>query len=65
MNNNCYKIGIIGNGFVGNATLILQCEDIDILCYDINPDLCIPRGTIINDLLTYLVNKKMIKISTI
>ena len=51
MNNNCYKIGIIGNGFVGNAMLTLQCEDIDILCYDINPKLCIPEGAIMNDLL--------------
>jgi UDPglucose 6-dehydrogenase len=46
-----HKIGIIGNGFVGKATLTLQCDDIDVLCYDINPDLCIPKGTTMHDLL--------------
>ena len=44
------KIGIIGNGFVGNATLQLECKDIDILVYDINPTLCIPQGTKLKDL---------------
>jgi len=44
------KIGIIGNGFVGKATFQLKCDDIDILVYDINPKLCIPSGTILNDL---------------
>lgn len=47
-----YKIGIIGNGFVGKATRTLQCRDIDVLCYDINPDLCSPLGTTMFDLLT-------------
>ena len=46
-----YMIGIIGNGFVGKATCALQCDDIDVLCYDINPDLCIPKGTTMHDLL--------------
>jgi UDPglucose 6-dehydrogenase len=46
-----YKIGIIGNGFVGKATRALQCDDIDVLCYDINPELCIPKGTNMHDLL--------------
>ena len=46
-----YKIGIIGNGFVGKATRALQCDDIDVLCYDLNPDLCIPKGTTIHALL--------------
>ena len=49
--NNMHKIGIIGNGFVGKATLTLQCDDIDVLCYDINPDLCVPKGTTLHDLL--------------
>jgi len=31
------KIGIIGNGFVGKATTILECIDIEIVIYDINP----------------------------
>ena len=33
------KIGIIGNGFVGKATRVLECNDIDIYSYDINPDI--------------------------
>ena len=33
------KIGIIGNGFVGKATKQLKCKDINIISYDINPDL--------------------------
>ena len=44
-------IGIIGNGFVGNATCQLKCKDINIIVYDINPDLCNPRGTTLNTLL--------------
>lgn len=47
-----HKIGIIGNGFVGRATMMLQCDDIDVVCYDVNPELCIPKGTSIDDLLT-------------
>ena len=46
-----HKIGIIGNGFVGKATLTLQCDDIEVLCYDINPDLCVPKGTTLHDLM--------------
>ena len=45
------KIGIIGNGFVGRATLELSCKDIDILVYDINPELCIPANTKFSDLM--------------
>lgn len=45
------KIGIIGNGFVGSATYQLKCKDIDILAYDLNPKLCIPLETKLNDLL--------------
>jgi UDPglucose 6-dehydrogenase len=50
MNMKC-KIGIVGNGFVGKATLTLQCDDIGVLCYDINPELCIPKGTTLHELL--------------
>jgi UDPglucose 6-dehydrogenase len=45
------NIGIIGNGFVGKATNELKCKDINILTYDINPDLCFPKNLKINDLL--------------
>lgn len=37
-------IGIIGNGFVGKATQLLKCENINIWVYDIVPELCIPNG---------------------
>jgi len=38
------KIGIIGNGFVGQATNILKCDDISVLMYDIIPEKCVPEG---------------------
>ena len=38
------KIGIIGNGFVGKATCTLSCDQVELICYDINPDLCSPKG---------------------
>lgn len=34
---------IIGGGFVGQATYLLNNPDINIFIYDINKDLCIPR----------------------
>lgn len=37
-------IGVIGNGFVGKATGQLQCSDIQVLAYDINPKECQPKG---------------------
>ena len=44
------KIGVIGNGFVGKATKLLECDDINIISYDKNPALCQPLGITINDL---------------
>ena len=44
------KIGIIGNGFVGKATRELECEEIEMLSYDINPNLCQPKGTTLEHL---------------
>ena len=44
------KIGIIGNGFVGKATRVLKSEGIEIMCYDIDPSLCVPEGTTLEDL---------------
>jgi len=38
------KIGIIGNGFVGKATSEFSCKDIDLIIFDINPDLCEPKN---------------------
>ena len=43
-------IGIIGNGFVGKATFQLKCDDISILAYDINPDMCNPIGLKLEDM---------------
>ena len=43
-------IGIIGNGFVGKATFQLACKDINILAYDINPELCIPKNLKIEEM---------------
>lgn len=37
------KILIIGNGFVGKATALLNNKDIELYIYDINPDLCYPK----------------------
>ncbi len=44
------KIGIIGNGFVGKATGLLECNDISIIIYDINPILCKPLNTTLEDI---------------
>lgn len=44
------KIGIIGLGFVGKATYLLNCKDLEIIAYDINPELCNPIGTKMEDL---------------
>ena len=44
------KIGIIGFGFVGKATYLLNCNDIEILVFDINPKLCIPENLKIEEL---------------
>ena len=43
------KILIIGFGFVGKATYLLNNEDITIFVYDINPTLCIPPNIILDD----------------
>ena len=44
------KIGIIGNGFVGKATNILANQEVELIVYDINPDLCNPIGTTLQKL---------------
>ena len=45
------QIGIIGNGFVGKATTILECKDVQVIIYDINPKLCKPLGTNLEDVI--------------
>ena len=44
------KIGVIGNGFVGKATNILENNDVELVVYDIDPKLCKPEGTTLNDI---------------
>jgi len=44
------KIGIIGNGFVGGATALLECEGNDVCIYDLDPDKCKPSGFSLDDL---------------
>jgi UDPglucose 6-dehydrogenase len=39
------NIGLIGYGFVGKATKILDCDNVNFFVYDINPDLCDPKDT--------------------
>ena len=46
------KIGIIGNGFVGKATRQLECKEIEILSYDINPEYCQPKGITLDNLIS-------------
>lgn len=36
------SIGIIGNGFVGQATNLFKCDKINVLIYDIDPLKCVP-----------------------
>jgi len=45
-----YTIGIIGNGFVGNATSQLKNKTIDCLIYDINPEKCSPNNLTLKEL---------------
>jgi len=44
------NIGIIGNGFVGKATKLLKCLDINVKVYDIKKELCEPLGTSLDDI---------------
>ena len=44
------KIGIIGNGFVGKATKILGCKDVELIIFDIVPELYSPIGTNLKDI---------------
>ena len=44
------KIGIIGNGFVGKATNILENDNVELVIYDIDPKLCSPIGTTIENI---------------
>ena len=45
-----FKIGIVGNGYVGKATQLLKCDEVECLVYDKDPDKCDPKGTVARDL---------------
>lgn len=44
------RIGIVGGGFVGGATALLTCADINVVTYDLDPSRCSPAGTTVEDL---------------
>ncbi len=44
------RIGIIGNGFVGQATQLLESDLNKCIVYDINPQKCYPKGTTLKDM---------------
>lgn len=43
-------IGVVGGGFVGSATALLECETIRVAVYDLDPARCKPSGTTMEDL---------------
>ncbi|AYV84289.1 MAG: hypothetical protein Hyperionvirus21_23 [Hyperionvirus sp.] len=45
------KIGIIGNGFVGKASRVLENSLVDVIVYDIDPKLCVPGGITLGDMI--------------
>jgi len=45
------NIGIIGNGFVGNATSIFECFENKVFIYDIEPEKCKPKELKLIDLI--------------
>ena len=44
------KLGIVGNGFVGKATQMLRSKKVEIITYDLDPNLCQPPGTSLTDI---------------
>ena len=49
--NDLIHIGIIGGGFVGSATALLNVNPhLNVLVYDTNPEKCSPKGISFNDL---------------
>lgn len=50
-NQQTMHIGVVGGGFVGSATALLACADIQVTVYDLDPARCSPSGTNKEDLL--------------
>jgi UDPglucose 6-dehydrogenase len=46
------KIGIVGGGFVGSATALLECAEIEVIIYDLDPARCKPADVKITDLVS-------------
>jgi UDP-glucuronate decarboxylase len=44
------KILLIGFGFVGKATYLLNNKDMETFIYDSNPELCIPKNIVLDDM---------------
>lgn len=44
------KILLIGFGFVGKATYLLNNKDIEIFIYDCNADVCLPKDIVLEDI---------------
>jgi UDPglucose 6-dehydrogenase len=44
------RIGILGNGFVGKATRILENAEVEVVVYDIRPNACVPPGMTLEEL---------------
>lgn len=44
------NVGVIGSGFVGKATQQLDHSAINLIVYDIRPELCVPTGLKLSDL---------------
>jgi len=44
------RIGIVGGGFVGSATALLECDAIEVRIFDKDPRRCLPPLTTIHDL---------------
>ena len=43
-------VGVIGNGYVGKSTQLLRNDDVIINVYDVNPNLCYPKGLVLEDM---------------
>lgn len=43
-------IGVVGGGFVGSATALLECAEVTVTVYDLDPARCKPLGTQLNHL---------------
>jgi nucleotide sugar dehydrogenase len=45
-----YTIGIVGYGYVGKSTHSLIPSNCEVMIYDIEPEICVPKNTTIKDL---------------